>query len=322
LASLSSAGPVALLALVAALAAVDLQRVESQTLVVYTTPALQDFMEKAALPAFTNATGIRAVAVYLPVADEYVRVRLSRERPEADVFVHASPLYLAKGATEGLIVPHDAPAGLAASHHAGAEGGGNTWSAFAWSPLVEVYPTGRALPDLATGSERVGLAHPLLSNNGVYVAVLFEEVDPEAGRSAVGRTVVQPTNARATIGGVADGSYDVTLGYEAVATFFQARGAKVAYDLPVVRGERITTPVLFSAGLVRDHPHAGAEAFLASLFEPALQARLASFGFRPVLDGAPQPAGALDLSGARSIDFDWSRWQELEARLSAYEVKQ
>lgn len=320
MASLSGAGVVALLLVVGAAAAFDLQRVEARTLVIYTTPALQDFVEKAAIPAFTAATGIRAVAVYFTASSEYYRLRLSQERPEADVFLHASPLYLEKGAAAGLFEAWTTTApGVAAL-----DGQPTTaaWHAFAWSPVVSVYAKDRTdAPDLLDGDDRLGLAHPLLSNNGVYVTLLLDDAGPDTRQQVLARTVVQPTNARATIGGVADGSYDLTLGYEAVASFFQGRGANVVYDVPMLGGEATTAPVLFAASLVANHPHDGAEAFLASLLTPEVQGKLAASGLRPVLAGVAGPAGALDLDGVRILRTDWSDWAAIEARLPAYEVK-
>ncbi len=320
MASLSGAGVVALLLVVGAAAAFDLQRVEARTFVIYTTPALQDFVEKTAIPAFTAATGIRAVAVYFTASSEYYRLRLSKERPEADVFLHASPLYLEKGAAAGLFDRWEAVApGVAVVDGQPATA---TWHAFAWSPIVAVYAQDRPeAPDLLTGDDRLGLAHPLLSNNGVYVTLLLDDAGPGAGPEALARTVVQPTNARATIGGVADGSYDLTLGYEAVASFFQGRGAKITYGIPRMGGEATTAPVLFAASLVHNHPHPGAQEFLDILYTPAVQGKLGASGLRPVLDGVAGPPGALDLEGVRVVRTDWSKWEAIEARLSAYEVK-
>jgi ABC-type molybdate transport system substrate-binding protein len=199
--------------------------------------------------------------------------------------------------------------------------GGVAWFAFAWSPLVSVYPEGGAAPDLARMDLRFGLPHPRLSNNGVYAVVLFDATDPAAGGRALNQTVVQPTNAHTNISGVADGSFDATLGYEAVALYFQGRGARIGFGLPVVGGEPVTTPVLFVAGLLERHPHEGAEQLLQYLLDEEVQRRLHLHHMRPVLDGMPQPAGGLSLEGARVVDFDWARWRELEARLEAYEVE-
>lgn len=310
----------------ATISAVDLQRQEARTLVIYTTPALQDFLDTAALPAFTKATGIRAQAVYINAADEYYRVRLSPDRPEADVFLQASPLYLEKGYAQGMFTPFAVnQSAFDLDSHSREVDGKVYWRAFAWSPLVEVY--GRRLstpPDMATGNERLGFADPLLSNNGIYSVLLYENdtVDPAAGPRALERTVVQPTNARANIGGVADGSFDVTLGYEAVASFYQGRGANVTYTVPIFGGHPLTTPVLFAAAIVNHHPHAGAEALVAWLFGSEAQSLLAKPGLRPVIAGVPGPKHALDLGDATSVTFDWSgHWRELESALSRYEVQ-
>ena len=307
------------LALATVAAGLDLHKVETQTLVVYTTPALQEFLERVVLPEFTRDTGLKVVPVYMTASEEYYRVRLSEGRPEADVFVHASPLFLEKGYRSGIIEPMDAGVDLGTGNQSRPVPGGRIWYAFAWSPLVEVHRPGQGPVDLATDDGRFGFAHPLLSNNGVYNVLLFESLDHEAGQAALGRTVVQPVNARATIGGVAEGSYDLTLGYEAIGRYYQGRGARIEMSLPVLANETVTTPVLFSVALVKDHPHTAAPEFVKTFFQPEVQAELAKSHFRPLMPGAPQPAG-LDLAGASMLRYDWTGWETLEAALVDYEV--
>jgi ABC-type molybdate transport system substrate-binding protein len=305
--------------LTAVAAGLDLHQVERETLVVYTTPALQDFLEKVVLPEFRRDTGLDVVPVYMTAAEEYYRTRLAEDRPEADVFVHASPLYLEKGYLSGNIEPMDADVDLGPGNQSRPVPGGRIWHAFAWSPLVEVHRPGDGPVDLANDTSKFGFAHPLLSNNGIYNVLLFESVDPAVGQSALERTVVQPVNARATIGGIADGSYDLTLGYEAVGRLYQAKGAKIEMSLPVVANETVTTPVLFSAALVKNHPHAAAADFIKTFFQPEVQAKLAGANFYPVSKDAPQPDG-LDLSGTRIVRYDWVDWETLESTLDDYEV--
>lgn len=311
---------VACLALATVAAGLDLHKVETQTLVIYTTPALQEFLERVVLPEFTRDTGIEVVPVYMTASEEYYRVRLAEERPEADVFVHASPLFLEKGYQSGIIEPMEAGVDLGPGNQSRPVPGGRIWYSFAWSPLVEVHRPGEGPVDLATDDGKFGFAHPLLSNNGVYNVLFFEALDRAAGQAALDRTVVQPVNARATIGGIAEGSYDLTLGYEAVGRFYQGRGAKIDVSVPVLSNESVTTPVLFSVALVRNHPHGAAPEFVKTFFQPEVQAQLARSHFRPVLPGAPQPDG-LDLSGARMLGYDWADWEALETALTDYEVK-
>jgi len=245
---LGSAAWLGIIVVVAAVAsAIDLTRTEARTLVVYTTPAWRDVLEKHIIPAYERETDHRVEPVYMTAAAQYYRVLMSRDRPEADLFVHASPLYIEKGNADGAFDPLPSEQGRPIDRsRARVEADGPVWRAFAWSPLVEVYhPDLGSPPDLASADYSFGFPHPLLSNNGVYAALLFEQTDPAVGQRALSRTVVQPTNARANIGGVADGSFDVTLGYEAVAAFFQDRGARIAFDVPVIEGQRVTTPVLF-----------------------------------------------------------------------------
>lgn len=311
------------LLVLAVASALDLHLAQQKTLVLYTTPALRDLLEQHVIPAFRNATGAAVVPLYVTAGEEFYRVKLSGNRPEADLFVHASPLFLEKGFAEGLIesVRVEGPR-LNATAMSAPTAGGHHWYAFAWSPLVEVFaPDLGSAPDLASTNATLGLPHPLLSNNGVYNTILLDDAGAEVARTALERTRVQPTNARATISGVADGSYDVTLGYEAVAAFFVDRGADVEYELPRIHGERATTPVLFSAGLVRNHPHESAAEFLRFLLQDEVQDALGRYYFRSVRDNATAFEGALSVEGVRMVRYDWSEWRALEDRLPEYEVK-
>jgi ABC-type molybdate transport system substrate-binding protein len=311
----------ACLVLAAAASALDLRQTEKQTLVVYTTPALQEFLERVVLPEFRRDTGLEVVPVYMTASEEYYRTRLAEHRPEADVFVHASPLFLEKGYIDGIIEPMDSGAEVPHGNQSRPVPGGRIWQAFAWSPLVEVHRPGDGPVDLATDDGKFGFAHPLLSNNGVYNVLLFETLDPAVGEKVLQRTVVQPVNARATIGGVADGSYDLTLGYEAVGRFYQGRGAKIELSVPILANQSVTTPVLFSVALVKNHPHTAAPEFVRTFFQPEVQAELAGSHFRAVMEDAPPLEDGLDLEGTRIIKFDWVKWEELESALADYEVK-
>lgn len=268
----------------AAISAVDLQRVEEGTLVIYTTPAIKDLLETAIVPPFEAQSGLSVKLVYLPAGDEYYRVLMTRERPEADLFLHASPLFIEKGYAEGIFAAYPAPVraqGDGTPQRATREG--NVWTAFATSPLVAVHAPTITAPDLNRSSLRFGLPHPLLSNNGMYAALLFDQASPAAGRKAVDLTVVQPTNAQANINGAADGSFDLTLGYEAVARLFQTKGADITFSLPVVDGVTVTTDVLFCVGLVKNQARAGAQDFIAHLFTPEVQDALAQHTLRPTV---------------------------------------
>jgi ABC-type molybdate transport system substrate-binding protein len=318
----SAIAPLAMASLVltAVIAGLDLHEVETETLVIYTTPALQEFLERVVLPEFTRDTGLQVVPVYMTASEEYYRVRLAEGRPEADVFVHASPLFLEKGYQSGIIEPMDAGVDLGAGNQSRPVPGGRIWYAFAWSPLVAVHRPGDGPVDLSTDDGKFGFAHPLLSNNGIYNVMFFESLDRAAGEAALERTVVQPVNARATIGGVAEGSYDLTLGYEAIGRYYQGRGANIDMTVPMVQGENVTTPVLFSVALVKNHPHSAAPDFVKTFFKPEVQAELARSNFRPMMPDAPQPDG-LDLSGTHLVQYDWVGWETLEAALDDYEVK-
>src|ERR1051325_8697233 len=89
----------------AALAATDLYRAQRQTLVVYTTPALKDLLEGDILPRFERETGRDVEPVYVAAGEQYNRLRMDGDRPEADVFLHASPLYIEEGYKDGYFAP-------------------------------------------------------------------------------------------------------------------------------------------------------------------------------------------------------------------------
>ena len=313
----------ATIALLAAGSLVDLHRVEVGSITVYTTPALRDVLEKDIIKRWKAQGDLRVEPVYVTAGEQYNRLRMSGAQPEADIFLHASPLYLSKGFEQRHMLPIQLPDGMAPNETFRSKLGTDTglaWYAFAWSPLVEVYsPRLSETPDLATSGLRYGLAHPTLSNNGVYTVAFFEKVSPEAGQHAKGRTVVQPVNARTNILGVADGSFDVTLGYEAVAKFFQVQGADIQYDIPLVNGNRSTTPVLFSVSLVRDGPHPlEARHFIEFLFAPETQRALAAYHFRSVLhESGVQSHLPEDLP---LVLFDWDDWASVEDDLPKYEV--
>jgi hypothetical protein len=204
--------------------------------------------------------------------------------------------------------------------------------------LVEVYtPRAEEPPDLGELERPFGFPHPLLSNNGVYAVLLFEQAPAGTGQNALARTRVQPTNAQTNIGGVADGSFDVTLGYEAVAALFADRGAPIRYALPRLGGESVTSPALCSVAVVTPSSP-GAQALVRFLFEPATQERLAQVHFRPTV-GAPDPVEAgnasgppsevrggphgtapLDVSGARMVTYDWTQWSALDTALGRYVI--
>src|SRR5205809_1386481 len=217
-----------------ALASVDLFRLERQTLVVYTTPALRDFLEGFVVPHFRANFSVDITPVYVSAGEQYNRLRISGGHPEADVFLHASPLFLEKGFAGGYFLPFtvSGDSRIPPTFKGSNVTGGHAWYAFAWSPLVEVYdPAFGAPPDLASINTAFGFPHPLLSNNGIYAVLFFENVSAAAGLRALAHTVVQPVNARANILGVAEGDFAVTLGYEAVTLFYVKQGARVNFPL-------------------------------------------------------------------------------------------
>lgn len=304
----------------------DLQSDARHTIVVYTTPALRDLLEKGIIPRFERETGFDVSLVYIPAGQQYNRLRMSGGSTEADLFLHASPLFLEKGYAEGHVAPFllEDDAAIPDTLKGARVPEGRAWYAFAWSPLVEVFPaTTPSAPDLASSDASFGFAHPVLSNNGVYNVILFEGAGGDAGRRALERTRSQPTNARANIGGVADGSFDLTLGYEAVVRFYQQQGAKVAYELPLLDGERVTTPVLCSVSLIAGQRNPAADELARFLFTDQTQQTLSAYSFRSVRPDAAPPAGAahIDAAEVRELHYDWTRWRALEETLTDYEVR-
>src|SRR2546427_5584455 len=303
-----------------ALSLTDLYKVQQGTLVVYTTPALRDLLESLVVPRFHAATGTDVTLVYVSAGEEYNRLRMTGGHPEADLFLHASPLYLEKGFAAGYFLPFQIGrnASVPPNFVSRSVAGGHLWYAFAWSPLAQVYdPQLGATPDLASLDTTFGFPHPLLSNNGIYAVLFFENVSAAAGARALAHTVVQPANARANILGVADGAFDVTLGYEGVTLFYLKQGARVAFDLPVLGGQRFLVPVIFSAGIVKGHPNPMAMGFIDFLYRDEIQSNISRFYFPAVLPGFPDPAGGIPPPGAREggLQQDWAQWRTPAAPL-------
>src|SRR5256712_10263661 len=231
----------------------------------------------------------------------------------ADLFPHASRLYLEKGFDAGYFLPFQIArsASVPPNFVSRSVAGGHLWYAFAWSPLAEVYdPQLSPTPDLAALDTTFGFPHPLLSNNGIYAVLFYENVSVAAGLRALAHTVVQPANARANILGVAEGDFAVTLGYEGVTLFYAKQGARVTFGLPILGGQDYVTPVIFSAGLVKGHPNPLASDFIDFLFRDTVQANLSRYYFRSVLPNSTAPAGGMPLPapGAMTIDYNWSNW--------------
>jgi ABC-type Fe3+ transport system substrate-binding protein len=292
---------------------------------VYTTPALQGLLESLVVPRFQADTGIGVTLVYVSAGEQYTRLRMSGGHPEADVFLHASPLFLEKGYAEGYFLPFQIArnASVPPNFESRPVTGGRVWYAFAWSPLAEVYnPALAGAPDLAFINTTFGFPHPLLSNNGIYSVMFFENVSTVAGARALAHTVVQPVNARSNILGLVDGAFQVTLGYEGVTLFYLNQGARVAFDLPLLGGQRFLTPVVFSAALVKGHPNPSALEFIDFLFRDEIQSNISRFYFRAVLPGFPDPVGGIPLPalGAVNLNYDWSQWSTLESALPKYIV--
>jgi len=257
--------------------------------------------------------------------EEYNRLRMSGGHPEADLFLHASPLYLEKGFDAGYFLPFQIArnASVPPNFASRSVAGGHLWYAFAWSPLVEVYdPQLSPTPDLATFDTTFGFPHPLLSNNGIYAVLFFENVSAAAGARALAHTVVQPANARANILGIVDGAFDITLGYEGVTLFYLKQGARVAFDLPLLGGQRFLVPVMFSAGIVKGHPNPMAMPFVDFLYRDEIQSNISQFYFRAVLPGFSDPAGGIPLPvpGSVVLNYGWSQWRTLESTLPKYVV--
>jgi len=300
----------------------DLYKVQQGNLIVYTTPALQNLLETLVVPRFQAETGMGVTLVYVSAGEQYTRLRMSGGHPEADVFLHASPLFLEKGFAEGFFLPFQIARNSSVPPNFERA---PVWYAFAWSPLAEVYdPDLGATPDLAFINTTFGFPHPLLSNNGIYAVLFFENenVSAGAGARALAHTVVQPVNARSNILGIADGAFDVTLGYEGVTLFYLKQGARIAFDLPVLAGQRFLTPVIFSAGLVKGHPNPRALDFINFLFRDEIQSNISRFYFRAVLPGFPDPSGgiALPAPGAVILNYNWSQWSTLQSALPKYVV--
>src|SRR5262245_7776926 len=134
--SISLAWTGAGLLVLASAALVDLHRVETGSLVVYTTPALRDYLEGQVIPAWRAQGGIAIEPVYITAGEQYSRLRMAGgAAPEADLFMHASPLYLEKGFRDGFFEPiaPSAEASIDEAFRSDEVPGGYKWIAFAWS---------------------------------------------------------------------------------------------------------------------------------------------------------------------------------------------
>src|SRR5207245_1822277 len=185
-----------------ALSLTDLYKVQQGTLVVYTTPALRDLLESLVVPRFHAATGTDVTLVYVSAGEEYNRLRMSGGHPEADLFLHASPLYLEKGFAEGYFLPFQIGrnASVPPNFVSRSVAGGHLWYAFAWSPLAQVYdPQLGATPALASLDTTFGSPHPLLSNNRIYAVLFFENVAARARLCAPGARDGRPPPRQAPV---------------------------------------------------------------------------------------------------------------------------
>src|SRR2546428_13435421 len=81
-----------------------LYKVQQGPLIVYTAPALQSLLESLVVPLFQRETGIGVTLVYVSAGEQYTRLRMSGGHPEADLFLHASPLFLEKGSSVGFFL--------------------------------------------------------------------------------------------------------------------------------------------------------------------------------------------------------------------------
>src|SRR2546426_4357774 len=151
-----------------ALSLTDLYKVQQGTLVVYTTPALRDLLESLVAPRFHAATGTDVTLVYVSAGEEYNRLRMSGGHPEADLFLHASPLYLEEGFDAGHFLPFQIArsASVPPNFVSRSVAGGPLWYALAWSPLAGGYgPLPSPTPAPAAHPTTFGVPHSLLSPN-------------------------------------------------------------------------------------------------------------------------------------------------------------
>ena len=141
--------------------------------------------------------------------------------------------------------------------------------------------------------------------------------DEEAGRSFItdllGNIIALPASGREATTAFTDGSGDVLLSYENEAILAKQNGADLDYVLP-----EDTLLIENPAAVTVDAADAASD-FLSFLTGPEAQADYASFGFRPVGDGAeiPEVEGANDPSDPfpapatlYTIDDNFGGWGE------------
>src|SRR5213593_4018477 len=171
-----------------ALSLTDLYKVQQGTLTVYTTPALRAILESLIVPRFRNATGVDVTLVYVSAGEEYNRLRMSGGHPEADVFLHASPLFLEKGYQAGYFLPFSIRnTSVPVNFLSRSVAGGHLWYAFAWSPLAEVYKPALGAPQGPRVHQHdIRLPRPAAQQQRHLCGPVLREYRPGRGRAGLG----------------------------------------------------------------------------------------------------------------------------------------
>ena len=223
-----------------------------EEVVVFAAASLTDALKEMA-PAYEKASGDRLVFNF---GASSMLARQIREGAPADVFLSADEAQMDGLEKAGLLVP------------------GSRRSLLSNTLVIVVAadsgPKITAPADLES-VKTLALAEPKIVPAGVYAKQYLEKL----GLWGALETKVIPTeNVRACLAAVESGNADAGIVYRTDALI--SRKVRVAFDVPVEEGPRISYPV----AIVRDSPHAGAaKRFAAYLVSDPARDVFVRYGF-------------------------------------------
>ncbi len=298
---------------------------EDKTLTIYASPAFQKFLDEGLKPAFENKTGIKVIGSYEGGGSQYNKMTLASSTSECDMFLHACPQYIERGYSEGYFKPYVSQYdnqindSLKSRPMTVGNTTGRLWYSVAWTPLVEIYSNEYSTtPDVATADVTYGLSHPILANNGVYVALMLDSFPTNVRDKMISKCPTWPSNAGATIDGVAKGTYDVAFGYEGTAIQKADQGAPIKSDFVIMNGTKYYTQVIMAAGILKNGHANYALQFIEFVLSSEGQAIMQKYSYRsPYLPYTGK--GVVESNDVHKITYDWSKWQDIDAMLVRYE---
>jgi|GEM_PF-2301942 len=292
------------------------------TITVYASPAFRLLIDNGLGPAFENKTNIHVVGSYLGGGEQYYKIKITNQT-DCDLFLHAAPLYIEKGYAEGLFISYktqhedEINDSLKSREVTYNNINGRIWYAVAWTPLVEIYSIKNYVqaPDIVRNKNvSFGLSHPILANNGIYVALMLESFPEEVTRDIESRCKYQPANAQATIDGVCTGKYDIAFGYEGTVIEYKKKGYPIDSDVTLVDGKKYCTPVLVSAGIVKKGKTDLALKFIEWMLSEEGQSVFQKFYYRPTC-AEYSGDGVKITNDVKFVNYNWSKTEEIDSIL-------